>query len=995
MSEHHDHRPVPQFDVSRSHGREHYWRSLEELGNTEEFQRWLHREFPEQASEFTDPVGRRQFLRLMGASLALAGVSACTKQPAEAIVPYVKPPENFVPGKPQFFASAVTLCGIATGVLVESHEGRPTKIEGNPEHPASMGSTDLFAQAAILGLYDPDRSRTLSHRGDIRTWSAFLGALRGTLESLRNAQGAGLRILTATCTSPTLARQIQALLAEFPSAQWHQFEPAGRDHVRAGARLAFGAHVDTRYAFDKARVIVSLDADFLGAMPGSVRYTRDFSAARRVRHDQHEMSRLYTIETAPTNTGSKADHRLVLKPSAMIAAARELAAAVGVSGISRSVLPTGAQPFVQAAARDLASNKAASIVVAGDEQPAAVHALAHAINAALGNVGQTVFYTNPVETAPVDQIASIRALATDMHAGKVSALVILGGNPVYDAPADLKFGDALQRVTFTAHLGLYDDETSAACQWHVPEAHSLEAWSDARAWDGTTTIQQPLIAPLHGGKSAHEILAGLSAAPGRSGYEQVRDTWRAHVSQAGIADFETFWRTSVHDGVVAGTALPARSTPAVADLSKSVNVASTTADGLELVFRLDPTIHDGRFANSGWLQELPKPFSKITWDNTVQLSPATAANLGVSNEDVVEVKVNGRSVRGPAWVVPGQADGVVVVHLGHGRTNAGRVGNQVGFNAYQLRTSDGVWATDGVTVSKTGGRHPIASTQLHHDMAGRALIRTGSLEEFHKNPDFVKAEEPEPPKTLTMYAEHEYKGYAWGMAVDLNACTGCNACVVACQAENNVPVVGKEQIAKGREMHWIRVDTYYKGDPNQTPDAYHQPVMCQHCENAPCEVVCPVGATVHSDEGLNDMVYNRCVGTRYCSNNCPYKVRRFNFLLYQDWETPTLKMQRNPDVSVRSRGVMEKCTLCVQRISQAKIESEKQDRTVRDGEIATACEQVCPAQAIVFGDINDPNSRVAKLRADSLNYSLLGELNTRPRLTYLAALKNTNPGLKG
>jgi molybdopterin-containing oxidoreductase family iron-sulfur binding subunit len=994
MSEHDDLDHVPQFAASTPGGRERYWRSLEELADTREFQRWLHREFPEQASELADPVGRRQFLRLMGASLALAGVTACTKQPAEAIFPYVRAPENLVPGKPLFFATAVTLGGIAAGVLVESHEGRPTKIEGNPEHPASLGATDLFAQASILSLYDPDRSQTVSQRGDIRTWSAFLGALQGALESVRAARGEGLRILTETCTSPTLARQLQAVLAEFPAAKWHQYEPVGRDEVRAGALLAFGSVVDTRYAVDKARVIVSLDADLLGVMPGSVRYTRDFSAGRRVRGGHTQMSRLYVMESALTNTGAKADHRLAVKPSAIVAAARTLAATVGVAGITPAPLSTEAQRFVEAAARDLMANRGESLVVAGDEQPAAMHVLAHAINHALGNIGQTVLYSDSIEANPVDQRASLRELVADMQRGRVSALLILGGNPVYNAPADLDVAGALLRVAFSAHLSLYEDETSAACQWHIPEAHPLEAWSDARAWDGTATILQPLIAPLYGGKSAHEVVAGLSSSPARGGYDQVRDTWTGFAGQIGIADFESFWRKAVHDGVVAGTALaPANIT--LEDVAKTVGSQPPAGTELELIFRPDPTVYDGRFANSGWLQELPKPFTKITWDNTVQLSPATAASLGVANQDVVDVTVNGRTVAGPVWIVPGQADGVVTVHLGYGRTRAGRVGNGLGFNAYSVRTSDAAWTCGGVTVVKTGGRYALASTQLHHDLAGRPIVRSATLEEFRKDPGHIKAEEPEPLRTLTLYPQHEYKGYAWGLAIDINACTGCNACIVACQAENNVPVVGKEQVAKGREMQWIRVDTYYKGRPDKGPRAYHQPVMCQQCENAPCEVVCPVGATLHSDEGLNDMVYNRCVGTRYCSNNCPYKVRRFNFLLYQDWDTPTFKMQRNPDVTVRSRGVMEKCTYCVQRIARAKIDSEKEDRRVRDSEIVTACEQVCPAQAIVFGNINDPESRVSRLRTEALSYSLLGELNTRPRTVYLAALKNTNGELEG
>jgi len=993
MNDHHDHEHEVRAATPVSAGRDQYWRSLDEVANTPEFQTWLHREFPEAASEFNDPVGRRQFLRLMGASLALAGATACTRQPPETIVPYVRQPEAIVPGKPLFFATAVSLGGFAAGVLVESHEGRPTKIEGNPTHPASLGATDLFTQAAILGLYDPDRSQTLMRQGDIRTWSTFLGALRSVIEAARAGEGAGVRILTETCTSPTLARQIREILDEFPAAAWHQYEPSARDEVRAGARLAFGRDVATRYNFEKARVIVSLDGDFLGGIPGSVRYTREFSAGRRVRGTDGGMSRLYVAESVPTIAGAKADHRLALRPSEMEELARNLAREAGLAGVPGAG-PSNWQAWTTAAARDLEANRGASLVVAGNEQPAVVHALAHSINVALGNVGSTVVYTDPVDASPVNHAQSLGGLVADMKAGKVSALLVLGGNPVYNAPADLGFGEALQKVPFTAHLSLYEDETSARCQWHIPEAHPLEQWSDARAWDGTATIVQPLISPLYDGKSAHEVLAGLSKNPGRTGYEQVRDTWKAHAEQRKITDFEAFWRKSVHDGIVEGTTLePVAVTLGPASQWPPEREVNRQRTGLELAIRLDPTVHDGRFANSGWLQETPKPFSKLTWDNTVQVSPATAATLGIANEDLVDLSVGGRKVRGPAWIVPGLADGTVAVHLGYGRTHAGRVGNGVGFDAYPMRTTSAPWFATGAALAKTGGRYPLASTQLHHDMDGRNLIRTASLEEFRHDPGVIKGDEPEPPKTLTLYPAHEYTGYAWGMAIDLNSCTGCNACVVACQSENNVPVVGKDQVAKGREMAWIRVDTYYKGDPDKSPEAYHQPVMCQHCENAPCEVVCPVGATVHSDEGLNDMVYNRCVGTRYCSNNCPYKVRRFNFLLYQDWDTPTLKMQRNPDVSVRSRGVMEKCTYCVQRITRAKIDSEKEDRTVRDGEIVTACEQVCPAQAIVFGNINDPNSRVAQLRAESLAYSLLGELNVRPRTTYLAALKNPNPSV--
>ncbi len=966
-----------------------YWRSLEELANSEQFQEYLHSEFPSQANDLTDPVGRRQFLRLMGASLALAGVSACTKQPPEQIVPYVRAPEEIVPGRPLFFATSILLGGIATGVLVESHMGRPTKVEGNPEHPASLGATDVFAQASILGLYDPDRSQTIAQAGDIRSWSAFLDALRVEVEARRPVRGRGIRILTETITSPTLGRQLLDLLEEFPEAVWHQYEPAGRDHVRQGARLAFGTVVDTRFAIDKARVILSLGSDLLCSGPGSVRYARDFAARRRVRGTSTAMNRLYVAESTPTNTGSKADHRLRLRPREFEAFALSLAAATGVPGITAPPLDPGVRAWLGVAVKDLLANRGAGIVAVGDEQPSSVHALAHAVNQALGNDGITVIHTDPVEVSPIDQTQSLRDLVADMNAGRVEVLLILGGNPVYNSPSDQRFGDGLTQVGFSAHLSLYEDETSARCTWHIPEAHVLESWGDARAFDGTVSILQPLIAPLYGGRSAHEVLGAMSKAPGRAPRALVHDYWVKQAAGMGVVDTEAFWRRSVRDGVVAGTAFPAHAVTA-GEMRVPGTQPLTTPSDLEVIFRADPTVHDGRFANNGWLQELPKPFTKLTWDNTIQVSPATAARHGIRNEDVVELHSFRRSVTGPVWIVPGQADNTVVVHLGYGRTRAGHVANHIGFSAYDIRTSASPWTSGDAALVATRSQYRLASTQLHHNMEGRAIVREATIDEYSKNPGVLRAEEPAPPRSLTLYPQHEYKGYAWGMAVDLNACTGCNACVVACQAENNVPVVGKEQVSKGREMHWIRIDTYFK-DPVEDPEALHQPVMCQQCENAPCELVCPVGATVHSDEGLNDMVYNRCVGTRYCSNNCPYKVRRFNFLLYQDWVTPSLKMARNPDVTVRSRGVMEKCTYCVQRINHAKIHAEEEGRLVRDGDITTACEAVCPAQAIVFGNINDPDSRVSKLRAEPLTYSLLGELNTRPRTTYLGALRNPNP----
>lgn len=985
-----------------------YWRSLEELAATDEFREFLDREFPRQAAVWSDPLSRRRFLQLMGASLALAGLSACTPQPAEKIVPYVRAPEEIIPGKPLFFATAVLRGGMATGVLVESHMGRPTKVEGNPQHPASLGATDAFAQASVLTLYDPDRSQVVMNLGQISTWEAFLGTMRTAMALQRITHGAGLRILTETVTSPTLAQQLRTLLSEFPQAKWHQYEPAGRDHVTAGASLAFGEYVETQYRFDHAEVILALDADFLFSFPGSVRYAREFATQRKVHLQDAAMNRLYAVESTPTITGAMADHRLPLRASAIEHVAREVAARLGVRGISRAEAEGGSEQsahatipehWLAAVVRDLQQHRGSSLVVVGEGQPPVVHALGHAINHALGNVGTTVIYTAPVVAQPLDQGASLRDLVADMEAGRVEILVILGGNPVFTAPADLHFAEHLARVNLRVHLSLYDDETSALCHWHLPATHDLESWSDARAYDGTVTILQPLIAPLYGGKSAHEVLAALMGQPERGSHDIVRDYWK---SQHPGDDFELFWRTSLHDGLIAGTAFPAKSVrlqapnsweQAASGQAASQLPPSGSRSSLEIVFRPDPTIWDGCFANNGWLQELPKPLTKLTWDNAALVSPATAERLGLANEQVVELRYRERTVRAPIWIMPGQADEVVTVHLGYGRTRAGRVGTGTGFNAYAIRTSTAPWFATGLDIRTTAEQYALSCTQHHHSIEGRHLVRSGTLASYQEHPHFVHDMVHEPSPDVTLYPPYTYSGYAWGMAIDMNACIGCGACVTACQAENNIPIVGKDQVAVGREMHWLRIDRYYKG-ALENPETYHQPVPCMHCENAPCELVCPVGATVHSDEGLNDMVYNRCVGTRYCSNNCPYKVRRFNFLQYADYHTPSLKLLYNPDVTVRSRGVMEKCTYCVQRINAARIEAKKADRQIRDGEVVTACQQACPTEAIVFGNINDPNSRVSRLKAAPLHYALLTELNTRPRTTYLARLRNPNPELE-
>jgi len=967
--------------ITAANGRE-YWQSLEELSKEEGFEDYLSQEFPQGAEQFKTTVDRRDFVKLMGASVAMAGLTACDR-PIEKIVPYVRQPEDLIPGKPMYFATSMTLHGSALGLLVESHMGRPTKIEGNPDHPSSLGSTDLFAQGAILNLYDPDRSQTVRYLGNITTWSDFQSALTTALETQKGSGGAGLRILTEHVISPTLGDQLQRVGELFPNAGWHQYEPAGRDNEREGTQMALGSPASTVYRFSEADLVVSLGSDFMTRGPAGVRYSREISEKRKVRSGKTMTNRLYVIESTPSCTGAVADHRLPLRESEIETFAGSIAAGFGLA----SAVPQASAEhaaILGAIVSDLQAHRGRSIVIAGEEQPAHVHALVHAINGALGNVGRTVIYTAPIEVQPVNGLRSIRQLTADMNAGSVELLLILGGNPVFNAPSDLQFHKALEKIRVRAHLSSHYDETSELCQWHVPEAHFLESWSDTRAYDGTASIVQPLIAPLHNGRSAHEILATV-INDANSPYDILRGYWQTRAT----GDFETWWRRVLHSGFIPDTASAVRGGSPVAPTVVPQRVEQR---GMEVVFRYDPTIYDGRFANNGWLQELPKPLLKTTWDNVVLVSPATATRLGVANEDVLELSFRGGRISIPVWISPGHANEVLTVHYGYGRPRAGNVGTRVGVNAYLIRTTEAFDIARGVAVRKTGRKYEIASTQGHHSLEGRDILRNGTLAELAKNPSLVPYGEHD-HKVMggpTLYPAFKYDGYAWGMAIDTSICTGCSACVLACVSENNIPVIGKKQIRAQREMHWLRIDRYYSGDPSN-PQILHQPMLCQHCENAPCEPVCPVQATTHSEEGINEMTYNRCVGTRYCSNNCPYKVRRFNFLEYNDWKTPSLKLMRNPDVTVRSRGVMEKCTYCIQRVKYVRIEAEKQDRKVRDGEIITACQQACPTGAIVFGNINDKEAAVSKWKAETHNFGVLAELNTQPRTSYLATVRNPNP----
>lgn len=961
-----------------------YWRALEDVVESPEFQKEMMDEFPDKEAFWDKPIDRRDFLKFMGAAFILTGLTSCARQPIEKIIPYVIQPEEIIPGKPLFYATAMPFQGYARGVLVENHMGRPTKLEGNPKHPDSLGATDIFAQAAPLGLYDPDRSSVVKHFSIISSWSSFANELALVIEAQRLKGGAGLRILTETVTSPSFASQMKEILAAFPNAKWHRYEPLNRDNSRAGAMQAFGQYVDALYDFSKADVVLSFDSDFLSPAPGNLKSVREFTKRRG---EEKNMNRLYVVESTPTLTGAMADHKLALSNAEIQSLMLRVAKNLGLNVPAAGLMDSGeVVRWADAVAKDL--NKGRSLVLVGEAQPAWMHALGHAMNQQLANQGLTISYIEPVEVDPVIQIDSLRNLVADMKKGSVDVLLILGGNPSYTAPADLDFAQAMEKVSFRAHLGLYEDETSAFCQWHLPEAHFLESWNDARAFNGLASIQQPMIAPLYEGKTSAEVLSLLSQPTGTSGYDLLRAYWQTNA----ILDFESFWKKSLHDGFIEGSA----SAP------KRISVGNTLSlripgnpGGIEVIFRPDASVFDGRYSNNGWLQELPRPITKLTWDNAILVSPKIAEKLDVDSEDVIEVSYNGRKLEAPVWITPGHADNAITLPLGYGRQFSGSVGNGLGFNAYWLRTSDAPFIGTGATLTKTGKKYHLAPTQTHHRMEGRDLVRSAERAAYHPAAHHGEHNPAQDPKN-DFYPHHhdEAAEQQWGMTINLNTCIGCNACTAACNSENNIPFIGKKEVRNGREMHWIRIDRYFKGGLDN-PEVVHQPVPCMHCESAPCEPVCPVGATNHSKEGINQMVYNRCVGTRYCSNNCPYKVRRFNFYRFADKAHETLELMKNPDVTVRSRGVMEKCTYCVQRINVARIEAKKEGRMIRDGEVKTACQQVCPAEAIVFGDIHDKTSEVTKLKATSFNYGILTELNTRPRTTYLMNFKNSNPELKG
>jgi molybdopterin-containing oxidoreductase family iron-sulfur binding subunit len=1052
---------IPATNSPSATGRQ-YWRGLDQLAETPEFKQWLEREFPEGATELGDPVSRRHFVKIMSASFMLAGLglgaTGC-RRPEEKLMPFGRAAEDFTHGTSRDYATAMPTRGGAIPLVAKSYEGRPIKIEGNPLFPGGNGGTDRFAQASILNLYDPDRATRFARAdgsGRLQTADAqtALDALGELAKQFAANQGEGLALLGERTHSSSRERLHREVSKKLPKAKWYLYDAVDADvHQRAAAQ-AFGAGVKPVFRYDEAKTILSLDCDFIGGEEDAHNNIRRFSKGRRIEKAQDAMSRLYVVESLFTLTGVSADHRLRLASGAVIQIAAAVAAELGVN-VGSVARPEGVDPkWISECARDLKASGGGALVVAGYRQPLAVHLIAHAINAALGGVGRTVELVGAAASA----VGTLAELAGDLNAGRVGTLVIVGANPVYNAPADLNWAAAQRKAKTVVRLGYDEDETGSLVDWHFPLAHYLESWGDARASDGTLLAIQPLIAPLFGGLSDLEFLARLGGLAETSPHKIVRETFAAVTGDKS----EAAWNRFLHDGFAPGTAAKKVRAPFNAPALPAISVLpSPGKDSLEVVLYRDMKLDDGRYANNGWLQELPDPITKIVWDNAILVSRKTARALGVANNDVVEVKLGGRAVKGVIWTQPGMADFSLGIALGYGRTKVGRVGVGTGFDAYPLFSTGTNYIASGATVTRTGGTYPISCTQTHWSMEGRAIVREANLEQFKAHPDFARRlNAPESPDESPMYPNplDEAKKTAlhqWGMSIDLSGCVGCGTCVVACQSENNIPIVGKDLVARGREMQWMRIDRYFSADPKKRVfggtfkkdeeqqfdewiddvQAVNQPMLCQHCEAAPCESVCPVNATAHDHEGLNVMAYNRCVGTRYCSNNCPYKVRRFNYLDYnkrslkelkgpfypttllhatggewdlarwwkdqdagmrQEDEWDLIRMLKNPDVTVRMRGVMEKCTFCLQRIEFAKIAQkvkagESGDVVVPDGTIQTACQQACPAEAIVFGNVADPESRVSRLKAQSRDYSVLDFLKTNPRTTYLARVRNPNP----
>ncbi|MEX2436352.1 MAG: TAT-variant-translocated molybdopterin oxidoreductase [Balneolaceae bacterium] len=1001
-----------------------YWKSLNELAQNKEYEKFVEREFPENATELTDQVSRRSFLRVMGASIALAGFVSCRK-PVQKILPYSRQPEDMIQGVPLYYATSMPFQDTVTGLIVENHEGRPTKLEGNEDHPSSRGRTSIYNQAGILNLYDPDRSRSPKRDGENTTKEDFV-AFASEHFSDRDQR---VLFISEANSSPTLQRLKDQSLRTFNNAEWVTFEAFSDDNEIEGTQIAFGQRLRTVNHYDQAEVVVSLDDDFMSPYghKNSVENAVTITGKRRVSSTEDTMNRLYCVENTYTSTGSYADHRLRLKSSDIEPFAYALAARLSesISGLSafRGVSNSfSSHEWISLLADELLANQGSSILSLGANHKPEVHAAVAAINTALGNSGNSVTYhTLPFRENRDEQQAFADAVA-EMEAGSVDTVVLLGTNAVFNAPADLNFADALEAVETRIHLTDYYDETSRACNWHVNRAHFLETWGDGLSYTGERSIIQPQILPLFDGMSEVEFLNIITNGEDASGYDLVRETWNSYYPD----NFDNRWETILHDGIDQESGFTSVNVSLSNNFSSAIQseLSVDSVDGMEISIKPDSTLFDGRFANNGWLQELPDPMTKITWDNVALMSPATAESLGInpersfsSNEvPMVQISAGGTSIEIAAWVQPGHADNSITLTAGFGRTSGGRVANGIGVDVYPLRNSSAMFYQP-AEVSVTGQSYEIACVQDHHSLEGRDMIRSASLDEYRENPDFATYEsihgyevpgmeearaEGDDRGPISLFTEQYGPDYQpqWGMSIDLNACFGCGVCTIACQAENNIPVIGKREVGRRRIMHWIRTDRYYEGETDD-PKVYHQPVPCMHCELAPCEQVCPVAATTHSEDGMNQMTYNRCIGTRYCANNCPFKVRRFNFFNYTKEFLTTgddpeiIQMAMNPEVTVRFRGVIEKCTYCVQRVNYAKINSkiETGSKKPADGSFQTACQQACPANAISFGDLTDAESHVSQDKMNDRSYVMLEEMNVRPRTSYMAKLRNSNPEL--
>jgi len=999
-----------------------YWKSLNELAQNKEYQNFVDREFPENATELTDGVSRKGFLRVMGASIALAGFAAC-RRPVQKILPYTKQPEDIIPGIPLYYATSMPFQGSLTGLVIENHEGRPTKIEGNDLHPSSGGNTNAYHQASILEMYDPDRSRGPLRKGERSTTDDFYKFASDYFSDTNKK----IAFISEANSSPTFNGLKEEALNKFSGAKWVTYEPFGEDNSIEGNNIAFGRRVRAHYNFLNADVVVSLDDDFLAPVhPNNVEYAKQITSRRKVTSTEDSMNRIYAVENGFTLTGSFADHRKRIKASEIADFANALAATLStrISGLNRFSTISNKfidTEFVTALADDLAAHAGRTAVSAGFDQAPEVHAVVAAINSALNNIGTTVNYLAVPHFDNQNNKSAFTDLVSEIASGDYDAVVIIGANPVFTAPSDLDFATAISKASEVFHLSTYVDETGLAASWHLSRTHFLEAWGDGYSFSGARSVIQPQIQPLHDSVSEIEFLGAIVSNGKASGYDLVRETFNSFYAR----NFENRWLDILHDGIDVTDGFTVSNRP----IRSVAPAPSTKVNEIEVVIKADNSIYDGRFANLGWLQELPDPISKITWDNAALLSPATAKTLGIVNNDVLNISVNGTNIQVATWIQPGQADDSITLNVGYGRKGIGRVADisstssqlfdssmtSGGVNVFPIRSTASMLFAQ-AAITSTGNTYPIASVQDHHSLEDRDMYRQATLKKYQEKPDYASF------KAIHKYAVPGMKEAAalgedqpislfneqtategepqWGMAIDLNSCFGCGVCIIACQSENNIPVIGKREVDRGREMHWIRADRYYVGDIND-PQAVHQPVPCMHCELAPCEQVCPVAATTHSDDGMNQMIYNRCIGTRYCANNCPFKVRRFNFFNYPkeyltSGEDPDIiQMAMNPEVTVRFRGVMEKCTYCVQRVNRAKINTKIETGFPKpaDGSIQTACQQACPADAIYFGDLTDETSEVVAMKRNERNYLMLEELNVRPRTSYIAKLTNPNPAL--